>query len=547
KTRTNFFLANLAAADLCVGVFCVLPNLLKFLYLQWLLGRVMCKLYYFFENFCFCSSVLLLAAIAVERYIAVMHPLRVRGMFTTRRMHVAQVIIWFIAALYNIPLMVEFDTHTFSMGVNSSFTICLYNPDSFDMRAFYTANLLLWYILPLATMSVTYAAISWTLWGATEKLGSSGGSSSTLGSVVTLQKGGAGFVTQLANNSPTGYNYPDGRGAGVEGRGFRAERSLGGASSDSNHSSSSVFRDEVSDSPDKGCCYSYRRFLPHNSNNNFHHGEVYESMEEERSVESNGDKVIQQTEACLCNVCRNGASKRKFTTQSADARGRRLPVCWSWASIPAQQNSEVSASSGRAASFNNADDRNSTLFEMVRLKRSCQTSNLQTPPERQRVLMCGNANQSCSGMARGSTKSRLSDHSDLGPLNKDGCCGTGLKRKLSLHRCQRSRCLPSPSQRVLASRRRVVRLLVVVLVTFAACVLPHHVRLVIYSWNVDLGTSAGSGFLAPVAFVLLYLNSALNPVLYSVLSESFRRGVYECFRSCKKKTHLTLRRRRNNG
>ena len=53
--------------------------------------QVMCKLYYFFENFCFCSSVLLLAAIAVERYIAVMHPLRVRGMFTTRRMHVAQV------------------------------------------------------------------------------------------------------------------------------------------------------------------------------------------------------------------------------------------------------------------------------------------------------------------------------------------------------------------------------------------------------------------------------------------------------------------------
>ncbi|GFO34804.1 neuropeptide receptor a31 [Plakobranchus ocellatus] len=39
KTRTNFFLANLAAADLCVGVFCVLPNLLKFLYLQWLLGQ----------------------------------------------------------------------------------------------------------------------------------------------------------------------------------------------------------------------------------------------------------------------------------------------------------------------------------------------------------------------------------------------------------------------------------------------------------------------------------------------------------------------------
>ncbi|CAL1534378.1 unnamed protein product, partial [Lymnaea stagnalis] len=40
KTRTNFFLANLAAADLCVGVLCVLPNLMSFLDPGWLLGKV---------------------------------------------------------------------------------------------------------------------------------------------------------------------------------------------------------------------------------------------------------------------------------------------------------------------------------------------------------------------------------------------------------------------------------------------------------------------------------------------------------------------------
>jgi len=40
RTITNFFLANLAIADLCVGVFCVLPNLSTYLSPQWLLGRV---------------------------------------------------------------------------------------------------------------------------------------------------------------------------------------------------------------------------------------------------------------------------------------------------------------------------------------------------------------------------------------------------------------------------------------------------------------------------------------------------------------------------
>ena len=40
RTVTNFFLANLAAADLCVGIFCVLPNLIQNLSPSWVLGRV---------------------------------------------------------------------------------------------------------------------------------------------------------------------------------------------------------------------------------------------------------------------------------------------------------------------------------------------------------------------------------------------------------------------------------------------------------------------------------------------------------------------------
>ena len=40
RTRTNLFLANLAAADFCVGVFCVLPNLSINLSPVWRLGRV---------------------------------------------------------------------------------------------------------------------------------------------------------------------------------------------------------------------------------------------------------------------------------------------------------------------------------------------------------------------------------------------------------------------------------------------------------------------------------------------------------------------------
>ena len=43
RTTTNFFLANLAVADFCVGVFCVLPNLSLYLCPYWILGKVSCR------------------------------------------------------------------------------------------------------------------------------------------------------------------------------------------------------------------------------------------------------------------------------------------------------------------------------------------------------------------------------------------------------------------------------------------------------------------------------------------------------------------------
>lgn len=41
RTVTNFFLANLAVADFCVGIFCVIPNLFRFLMPnRWIFGNV---------------------------------------------------------------------------------------------------------------------------------------------------------------------------------------------------------------------------------------------------------------------------------------------------------------------------------------------------------------------------------------------------------------------------------------------------------------------------------------------------------------------------
>ena len=50
RTVTNFFLANLAVADLFVGVFCVLPNLMVNLDPNWVLGNVSIQIYFKMGN-----------------------------------------------------------------------------------------------------------------------------------------------------------------------------------------------------------------------------------------------------------------------------------------------------------------------------------------------------------------------------------------------------------------------------------------------------------------------------------------------------------------
>jgi len=45
RTVTNFFLVNLALSDLCVGIFCVLPNMSTYLSPFWILGKVSFSIY----------------------------------------------------------------------------------------------------------------------------------------------------------------------------------------------------------------------------------------------------------------------------------------------------------------------------------------------------------------------------------------------------------------------------------------------------------------------------------------------------------------------
>lgn len=77
-------------------------------------------------------------------------------------------------------------------------------------------------------------------------------------------------------------------------------------------------------------------------------------------------------------------------------------------------------------------------------------------------------------------------------------------------------------RKINAGRHKVIRLLVVVVVSFAVCVLPHHLKTVNHFWNIVELPHSVDMYFSPISFIVLYLNSCLNPVLYALFSTNFR-------------------------
>lgn len=80
------------------------------------------------------------------------------------------------------------------------------------------------------------------------------------------------------------------------------------------------------------------------------------------------------------------------------------------------------------------------------------------------------------------------------------------------------------SQNVLKARKGVIKMLIVVVWTFALCNLPLHARKMWQYWSpFYVGSSDFSALLTPLTFLIAYFNSAVNPLLYAFLSRNFRR------------------------
>ncbi|XP_054715490.1 QRFP-like peptide receptor [Uloborus diversus] len=177
RTTINFYLVNLATADLLICCCCMWIPVAKSLSDPlYVLGSFICKLNPFSQMTCLTSSVLTLAAIACDRFIAIIFPLHVR--VTKQRTGFVISFIWLLSVIVATPLLLVqkyniiqwkdiseascYDDWPPVEEWDSELQICL---RSYPLKqTYYAIVTLVLYFVPILVMITAYLLIIARLW-----------------------------------------------------------------------------------------------------------------------------------------------------------------------------------------------------------------------------------------------------------------------------------------------------------------------------------------------------------------------------------------------
>lgn len=161
RTVTNFFIANLALADLLVDTLCLPFTLVYTLLDEWMFGAVLCHMVSFAQALSVHVSILTLTVIALERYRCIVFHLGQR--LTWRASFLIMALTWALSSILAAPLAI-FREYRYEEipSIDLRIAVCSEkwpHGTGRDGVIYSLSMLLLQYILPLAIIIYAYICI----------------------------------------------------------------------------------------------------------------------------------------------------------------------------------------------------------------------------------------------------------------------------------------------------------------------------------------------------------------------------------------------------
>ncbi|XP_050685430.1 RYamide receptor-like [Leptidea sinapis] len=166
KTVTNYFIMNLAVGDILMTILCIPFSFVSMLVLRyWPFGMVMCKVVNYSQAVSVFVSSYTLLAISIDRYLAVMRPLKPRLGSVAAKFIVS--FVWAGACATAAPIFVVSNIkRPTSWHDICEADVCLEQWEYVEQSHQYSCVLmLLQFGLPLTALVLTYTRIAHMVWG----------------------------------------------------------------------------------------------------------------------------------------------------------------------------------------------------------------------------------------------------------------------------------------------------------------------------------------------------------------------------------------------
>uniref|UniRef100_A0A8C5QUC7 G-protein coupled receptors family 1 profile domain-containing protein n=1 Tax=Leptobrachium leishanense TaxID=445787 RepID=A0A8C5QUC7_9ANUR len=158
---TNLFILNLSVADVSFIIFCVPFQATIYSLEDWVFGAFMCKAVHFFIYLTMYASSFTLAAVSVDRYLAIRYPLRSRELRTPYNAVATMAVIWGLSVVFAGPYLSYYDLMDYETS-----HICMPGWKERTRKIMDTGTFIVGYVIPVLIVSLSYTRTIKYLWTA---------------------------------------------------------------------------------------------------------------------------------------------------------------------------------------------------------------------------------------------------------------------------------------------------------------------------------------------------------------------------------------------
>uniref|UniRef100_A0A8C9ACR9 Galanin receptor type 1 n=1 Tax=Prolemur simus TaxID=1328070 RepID=A0A8C9ACR9_PROSS len=157
RSTTNLFILNLSVADLAYLLFCIPFQATVYALPTWVLGAFICKFVHYFFTVSMLVSIFTLAAMSVDRYVAIVHSRRASALRVSRNALLGVGFIWALSVAMASPM--AYHQGLFHPNASNQ-TFCWEHwPNKRHKKAYVVCTFVFGYLLPLLLICFCYAKV----------------------------------------------------------------------------------------------------------------------------------------------------------------------------------------------------------------------------------------------------------------------------------------------------------------------------------------------------------------------------------------------------